>query len=66
MLLMLPPILRVPFSQFPVMYHKQILRIVLLGGLGEIERACDNGLSINNHHLVVCNGMLGIYLDRYP
>jgi hypothetical protein len=35
---MLLPIVRVSFSQFPVMDHKKIFRIIRLGRLGEVER----------------------------
>ena len=57
MLLMLLPVLCISFSQFPVPYHKQIFSIVLLSSFGEIERPCDNGLSANDHDLVVCDSV---------
>jgi len=37
MLRMILPILGVPLSQHLIMGHKEILRIILLGSLGEIE-----------------------------
>jgi len=66
MSLMLHPFPHIPLSQPPIMYHQHILRIVLLGSPGKVERPGDNRLPINNHHLVMSNRMGSIYLDRYP
>jgi hypothetical protein len=63
---MLLPIPDIPFSQFLIMDSKKILSIILLGSLREIERPRDHGLPINNHHLVVCDGVFSIYFDRDP
>ena len=63
---MLMPVLRVPLSQPPVMYHKYILRIALLYGLGEVKAPGNHRFPINDHDLVMSNRMGSIYLDRYP
>ena len=59
------PILRISFSQFPIMDHKQVLRIVLLGGLGKVERPGDDPLPVNDHDFALNNGVNVIYCDRY-
>ena len=51
--LMLLPILRIPFSQLPVMNHQKVLRIVPLGTLGKVKRTRDRHLSVNDHDLVM-------------
>ena len=61
MLRMPLPILRVVLGQFLVMDHKKILRIILLCRLGKIEGPSDNGLPVDDHDLVVGDGVLGIY-----
>ncbi len=43
------------------MDHKEILSIILLPSLCEIEGPRDYSLPINNHHLIVGYGVLGIY-----
>jgi hypothetical protein len=63
---MILPILDIPVSQLLIMDHKKVLSITLLGGLGEIERPCDHRLPVNDHHLVMRNGVLGVYLNGYP
>ena len=63
MLGMLLPIPRVPLSQLLIVNHKQILRIIFLCRLGKIEAAGNHCLSIDDHDLVMGNGMLCIYTD---
>ena len=43
------------------MDHQKILRIVLLGGLGKIEGPRYHCLSIDDHHLVMRNGVGYVY-----
>jgi hypothetical protein len=64
--LMLLPVLYIPFSQFPIADYKKIFSVTLFGSLGEIEGAGYHGFPINDHHLVVGYGLLGIYFHRYP
>ena len=63
---MLLPIPRVSPSQLLIMGHKKVLSIVLLGSLGEIEATGNHGFAVNDHDLVVGDGMNGVYLDGYP
>ena len=51
--LMLLPILYITLSQFPILNHEQVLRIIFLGSLGEIEGPGNHGLPVNDHDLVV-------------
>ena len=49
-----------------VVQHQEILGVVLLGRRGEVERAGDDRLAINDHHLVVRDGMDRINAHRDP
>jgi hypothetical protein len=42
-----------------------VLRVPLLGGLREVKTSCDNALPINNHDLVMSNGVGSIDRRRY-
>ena len=48
------------------MDYKEIFSIILLSSLGEIERPRDDRLPVNNHQLIMGNGVLGFYFDRDP
>ena len=63
---MLLPVLGVECSQPPVMDDKKILGIVLFGRLRKIERDGYNGLAVDNHDLVVGNGMGSVYFSGNP
>ena len=56
------PILCISVSQLPIVDYKQILRIILLGCLAEVERHRDYGFPIDDHDLVVSDGVLSISL----
>ena len=44
--------------------HQEVFRVVLLGGFGEIESARHDRLVVDNHDLVVGDGVLGVDLRR--
>ena len=48
------------------MDHKKVLGIVLLGGLGEIEGPRYHGLPVDDHYLVMGNGVGCINLCGDP
>ena len=47
------------------MDYKKILCILFLGSLREVERPRNHGLPVDDQNLVVCDGVLGVYFDRY-
>lgn len=57
MLPMLPPVGRVLCGQFLASQNQEILSILFFGGFREIERPGQDGLSVNDHDLVVGNCM---------
>jgi len=62
---MLLPIFCVDGGQFLVTNYQEILGVFFFRGLREIEGSCDHRLPIDDHYLVVCNGVLGIYSSIY-
>jgi hypothetical protein len=65
MLRMDPPVLGVLRRQRLVPNDQHILSVLLLGGLGEIETPRDDGFPIDNHHLIMRNGVRGINLREH-
>jgi hypothetical protein len=47
------PILRVLGGKRLVENHKEILRVLFLGGFGEVKAARDDDLPINGYHRIV-------------
>lgn len=42
----------VPIHQWSVsLQHQQVLRVLVLGSSGEVERSRDQGLAVNDHDL---------------
>jgi hypothetical protein len=58
------PVCCVLCGQCLVVDDQQVLGTLLLRRLGEIEAARDGDLPINNHHLMMRNGMVGVNLAR--
>lgn len=54
------PISQVLLCQGAIPDHQQVLRITVLGRLGEVERAGDDRNAVNNHHFIVGNSVRGI------
>ena len=62
---MLLDVSNIPFHQRSIsLYHQQVLGVLLLGGLGEIERPGDQRLRVDDHDLVVGDGMLVVDVGR--
>ena len=60
-------ILPIESSQFgAALDGKEVLGVVRLGGLREVEAACDDGFLIDDHDFVVSDGMLSIDEDFQP
>src|SRR6266498_5018773 len=57
---MLLPVLGILRRQRLAAGDLDVLRILVLGGLGIIERAADDDLPIDDDDLIMGNGMLGI------
>lgn len=55
-----PPIVEISGSKVSAVDNQEILCVPFLGSICEIERSRDNGLVVNNHHLVVSNSVNGI------
>ena len=49
-----------------VMQHQEVVGVVLLSRRGEVERAGDDRLAVNDHHLVVRDGMNRVDAHRDP
>ena len=45
---------------FGIADHQQVLGVALIGGFGEIERAGERGLAVDDHDFVVSDGVLGV------
>ena len=63
---MLLPIPRVSLSQLLIMDHQKILRIISFGGFGEIKASGNHGLPVDDHYLVMGNGVGSINFHGYP
>jgi hypothetical protein len=57
---MLLAVVKVLLSQHLVTIHQQIHSIFLFGSSAEIERAGDNNLPVDDHNLVVGDGVRGV------
>ena len=57
------PVRRVSLSQRRVSDHHHIFRVPLLGGVGELERTRDDRVAIDDHHVVIRDGMGGVNPD---
>ena len=62
MLFMFIPVLHVYLPQILIPDDQKILRILLFSGLREIERPGDHRFPVNDHDLVVGNGVSVIYV----
>jgi hypothetical protein len=60
------PVLAILIRQCLVPDDQHILRVLFLGGLGEIERPGDDELLIYDHDLVVGDGMLRVNHGWHP
>ncbi len=54
------PVGQVLLCQSAIPDHQQILRITVLGRLGEVERASDDRNAVYDHDLVVGDSVFGI------
>ena len=54
------PVGRVLLGQRRVLYHEQVLRVVLFGGLREVKGSRQDGRLVDHHDLVVGNRVGGI------
>ena len=59
------PVLRVLCGQCLVPDDEQVLRVLLLRRLGEVEAPGEHRLAVDDHHLVVRNGVVGIDHGRH-
>ena len=60
------PALGVLRGQGLVLDEQHMLGILLLGCLGEVEAPRPDGVPVDDHHLVMRNGVAGIDLRRHP
>jgi len=60
MFLVLIPVLYVNFCQILILDDQQILRVLFLGSLGEVKATCDNCFFVNDHDLVMGNGVFAV------
>lgn len=58
------PILNVSRRKFFVTDDEEILGVTLLSCLGKVERARNHDFIVDDHHLVVGNGMSGVDFRR--
>ncbi len=63
MLFVLSPIYQIELSQSLIPNDQQILSVFLFGCLGEVKRPCDHSGSVDDHHLIVSDGMLVVNPD---
>lgn len=54
------PIVPVELGQHRISDDEQILGVLLLGCLSEVEAARVHDLPIDDHHLVVCDGVSAV------
>ena len=64
MLLVRVPILDILFSEDGVVDYQQVLRVMLLRRFGEVEGTGEHDGVVEDHDLVVGNGVLGINEGR--
>jgi hypothetical protein len=62
--LMLLPILDINLRQCLILDDQQILCILLFGSFCEIEASRDHNLPIDDHDLVMGNGVFGVDVGR--
>ena len=60
MFLMLIPVLNVNLRKVLIPHDQQILCVLLLSSLGEVKATCDNGFFVDDHDLVMGNGMFTV------
>ena len=60
------PVLRVLCGQCFVADDQHVFRVLFLRRLREIERPRDDNLAVDDHHLVMGDGVGGVDLCRYP
>lgn len=58
------PVVKIRFDEVRRADDEEVLRVLLLGCLGEVERAGDDDRPVDKDDLVVGNGMLGIDVSR--
>ena len=63
---MLFPVLSVPLGQLPIVEDQKIFRVSFLRRPCEIKRSGNDDFSINDHDLIMGNGMLSINLGLDP
>ena len=64
MLKMFLPVGCVLLGELGITNGHKVFRVLVLGRLGEIETPCQDSVAIDDHDLVVCDGVLGIDPDR--
>jgi hypothetical protein len=65
MLRMRLPVLRVLRGQSWIPNDQQVLGVLLLGRLGEVEASRDDDLAVDNHDLVMRDGVYRVDLGRH-
>jgi hypothetical protein len=60
------PVLRALGRQRFVPDDQHILRVLLLRRLGELETPREDGFAVDNNHLIVRDGMIGINRRGHP
>ena len=54
------PVVEVHASKFEAVNDEEILRVAFLCSLAEVGRTSDDNRAVDDHHLVVCDGVGGI------
>ena len=60
MLLVLIPVLHINLCQILISDDQQILSVLLLSSFGEVKATCDNCFLIDDHDLIMRNGVFAV------